>query len=68
MDMMNGYDFVNLQKEIMEGNTKEIDGEKVDEFAYYYLKMVSHSMIIRDSRVTTGRMKSIAQLSAITTM
>lgn len=38
MDMMNGYDFVNLQKEIMEGNTKEIDGEKVDEFAYYYLK------------------------------
>ena len=38
MDMMNGYDFVNLQKEIMEGNTKEVDGEKVDEFAYYYLK------------------------------
>ena len=29
MDMMNGYDFVNLQKEIMEGNTKEVDGEKV---------------------------------------
>lgn len=38
MDMMNGYDFVNLQKEMMEGNIKDIDGEDVDEFAYYYLK------------------------------
>ncbi|WP_373725411.1 SusC/RagA family TonB-linked outer membrane protein, partial [Bacteroides heparinolyticus] len=38
MNLMNGYDFVNLQKEIMEGNTKEVDGQTVDEFTYFYLK------------------------------
>ena len=38
MDMMDGYDFVNLQRDIMEGNTKEVDGVKVPEFDHYYLK------------------------------
>ncbi|MGI6793336.1 SusC/RagA family TonB-linked outer membrane protein [Bacteroides sp. KG68] len=38
MSLMNGYDFVGLQKEIMEGNTKEVDGQTVDEFAHFYLK------------------------------
>lgn len=38
MDMMNGYEFVDLQREIMEGNLKTVDGEDIDEFAYYYLK------------------------------
>lgn len=38
MDLMNGYDFANLQKEIMAGNIKDVNGEEVDEFTYYYLK------------------------------
>lgn len=38
MNMMNGYEFVDLQREIMEGNVKTVDGEDIDEFAYYYLK------------------------------
>lgn len=38
MDVMNAYDFACMQKEIMAGNTKEVDGEMVDEFEYFYLK------------------------------
>lgn len=38
MDMMNGYDFVNLQKELMQGTTVDVDGEKVDAFDHFYLK------------------------------
>ena len=38
MDLMNGYDFVLLQKEIMEGTTTEVDGKVVPMFDNYYLK------------------------------
>lgn len=38
MDMMNGYDFVCLQKEVMDGSFKQVGNDMVDEFTYYYLK------------------------------
>ena len=38
MELMNGYDFVNLQKEIMDGVTTEVDGEILPLFDHYYLK------------------------------
>ena len=38
MEMMDGYDFVVLQKELMQGSFVEVDGEKVDAFTNYYLK------------------------------
>ena len=38
MDLMNGYDFVLLQKEIMEGQTTDVDGVAVPMFDRYYLK------------------------------
>lgn len=38
MELMDGYDFVNLQKELMQGSYVEVDGEYIDAFTNFYLK------------------------------
>ena len=38
MELMDGYDFVLLQKELMEGATTEVDGQVIPMFDNYYLK------------------------------
>lgn len=38
MEMMNGYEFVNLQKDLMANSYVEVDGVKKDAFEHYYLK------------------------------